>query len=232
MMSESPLCALVPMRHMSQRVAGKNYRHMAGKPLYRHVVDALLESGCVARVAIDTDSDVIAEDVAQSYDGRVCTMERPAHLREPTIPMNEILMHDVSVLGGDLFLQTHSTNPLLKPATIARAVERFRGLLVAGEYDSLFSVTRRQVRIWGADGHPLNHDPNVLIQTQDLEPFFEENSCLYLFTAKSLSENGNRIGAAPAMFEIDPLEAVDIDEEEDFVLAESLCLSTRTISKT
>jgi CMP-N-acetylneuraminic acid synthetase len=86
------------------------------------------------------------------------------------------------------------------------------------------------VRIWGADGQPLNHDPRVLIQTQDLEPFFEENSCLYLFTAKSLCDNANRIGAAPAMFEIDPLEAIDIDEEPDFLLAEALYRSNDTIS--
>ena len=227
---DAPLCALVPMRHMSQRVAGKNYRPLGGKPLYRHIVDALIESGCVARVAIDTDSEVIADDVATHYDERVQTLARPAHLTEPSVPMNEILMHDVSVLGGDLFLQTHSTNPLLKPATIARAVRRFRELLDAGAHDSLFSVTRRHVRIWGGDGRPLNHDPEVLIQTQDLEPFFEENSCLYLFTARSLADNANRIGAAPAMFEIDPLEAIDIDEEQDFLLAEALYRTNNSLS--
>lgn len=228
---DAPLCALVPMRHMSQRVVGKNYRLLGGKPLYRHIVDALIESGCVGRVAIDTDSDVISEDVAENYDERVMILVRPAHLTGPTIPMNEILMHDISVLGGDLFLQTHSTNPLLKPETIARAVGRFREFLAAGEHDSLFSVTRRHVRIWGGDGMPLNHDPAVLIQTQDLEPFFEENSCLYLFTAKSLSDNNNRIGATPAMFEIDPLEATDIDEEQDFLLAEALYQSANTNAK-
>ncbi len=230
MSPDAPLCALVPMRHQSQRVAGKNYRPMGGKPLYRHIVDALLASGSVTRVAIDTDSGVIADDVAKHYGEQVQTLARPAHLTAPTVPMNDILMHDVSVLGGELFLQTHSTNPLLKPATIARAVGRFREHLAAGDHDSLFSVTRRHVRIWGGDGRPLNHDPAELIQTQDLEPFFEENSCLYLFTAKGLVENANRIGAAPLMFEIDPLEAIDIDEEPDFLLAEALYQSTRVLS--
>ena len=91
-----------------------------------------------------------------------------------------------------------------------------------GECDSLFSVTRRQVRIWDADAHPLNHDPEKLIQTQDLSPFFEENSCLYLFSADILKERHNRIGAKPLMYAMDPIEAVDIDEEADFYLAEVL----------
>jgi CMP-N-acetylneuraminic acid synthetase len=222
MSRDEEFCALVPMRHMSQRVHGKNFREFCGRPLYRHIVDALLASNSVAHVAIDTDSEVIAADVARHYDERVQTIPRPAHLTAPTVPMNKILLHDVALLGGELFLQTHSTNPLVKPVTIARAVSCFRELRAAGRNDSLFSVTRRQVRTWSAAGRPLNHDPNVLLQTQDLEPFFEENSCLYLFSAQSLAANANRIGAAPAMFEIDPLEAIDIDEESDFVLAEAL----------
>ncbi len=217
-----PLCALVPMRHMSQRVPGKNYRLLGGRPLYRHVVDALLESGRVDHVAIDTDSPVIREDVERIYGDRVKIIARPVQLVAPTVPMNQILMHDITQTGGDLFLQTHSTNPLLKAATIARAVDRFRELLRSGRHDSLFSVTRRHVRIWNDKGRPLNHDPQVLLQTQDLPPFFEENSCLYLFTAEGLVCHANRIGASPEMFEMDPLEAIDIDEEADFLLAESL----------
>jgi CMP-N-acetylneuraminic acid synthetase len=91
-----------------------------------------------------------------------------------------------------------------------------------GECDSLFSVTPRRVRIWDRDTRPLNHDPAQLLQTQDLAPFFEENSCLYLFSAAGLQSRRNRIGARPLMFAMDPLEAVDIDEESDFLLAEAL----------
>ena len=139
---EGPISALVPMRHMSQRVPGKNYRPLAGKPLYRHVIDALIASSQIARIAIDTDSKFIIDDVVNTYTDRVEIVERPEHLAAPNIPMNEILMHDVSTLGGEIFLQTHSTNPMLRAETIARAVEFFRNLLRQDLYDSLFSVTR------------------------------------------------------------------------------------------
>lgn len=216
------LTALLPMRHHSQRVPGKNYRDFAGKPLYRHVVDALLGARGIARVVIDTDSPVIRDDCRSVYGERVLLLERPEHLRAPEVPMNDILLNDIEQLDGEYFLQTHSTNPLLRSETIEAAIARFSACLEAGECDSLFSVTPRQVRIWGAGPRPLNHDPAVLMQTQDLEPFYEENSCLYLFSADVLRQRKNRIGEKPLMFEMDALEAVDIDEETDFVLAEAL----------
>ncbi len=217
-----PIVAFVPMRHDSQRVPGKNYRCLGGRPLYRHILDALLEAERFERIVVDTDSPVVMEGVSANYHSHVELISRPEHLVAPTVSMNEILLHDVSITGGNLFFQTHATNPLLRPSTIARAVDEFRTLVGVGSHDSLFSVTRRQVRIWSKSGQPLNHDPSILLQTQDLEPFFEENSCFYLFSSDVLTSGGARIGNSPAMFEIDPLEATDIDEEHDFRMAEAL----------
>ena len=119
-----------------------------------------------------------------------------------------------------LYLQTHSTNPLLRSTTISSAIRMF--LAARDRHDSLFGVTRLQTRLWSADGMPLNHDPAVLLRTQDLPPVFEENSCLYLFTRDLLEERGTRIGSRPLLFEIPPDEAWDIDEEIDFEVATAL----------
>lgn len=212
------IVALVPMRHVSERVPGKNYRPFHGVPLYRHVVGALLESGRVDEVLIDTDSPAIAED-AGSLD-RVRTVERPQNLRAADLPMNDVLLHDVTQIEADWYLQTHSTNPLLMPETIADAVDRF--LAAQPEFDSLFSVTALRTRLWTAAGEAINHDPEILLRTQDLPPVYEENSCLYLFTRSGLEERRNRIGARPMLYEIDAREAVDIDDELDFRIAEAL----------
>jgi CMP-N-acetylneuraminic acid synthetase len=89
-------------------------------------------------------------------------------------------------------------------------------------FDSIFSVTRLQARLWDAETKPVNHDASVLLRTQDLAPLFIENSCFFIFTPELLRERGNRIGARPFMFEMAPLEAVDIDTEEDFSLAAAI----------
>jgi CMP-N-acetylneuraminic acid synthetase len=211
--------ALVPMRHHSERVPGKNYRPLAGKPLYAHILQTLLSCPDVEAVVVDTDSPVIQEGIARSFPG-VVMLERPAHLRAGETSTNAVLMHDVTMVEAPWYLQTHCTNPFLRPATIGRAIQRFMADLQS--HDALFSVTRYQKRLWDASGRPVNHDPHLLLRTQDLSPLFEENSCIYLFERQAFLRAGNRLCERPQLFEIDGLEAWDIDEEQDFTLAETL----------
>ena len=218
-MSEPRIVALVPMRHGSERVRGKNYRPFAGKPLYRHIVESLLACARISEVVIDTDSPPIQEDVAKTFPD-VRLIERPEHLRDGSVPMNEVIRHDAVLVHADHYLQTHSTNPLLQPATLEAMIERY--LTQLDQQDSLFSVTRHQKRFWTQARVPLNHDPANLLRTQDLSPIYEENSCAYLFSRRLILERGNRIGEKPLLFEIDPIEAWDLDEEHDFLIAEAL----------
>lgn len=213
------LIALVPMRHHSQRVPGKNYRLMAGKPLYQYIVETLLAVPEIDQIIVDTDSEPVMDGLRRDFPA-VKLIERSNSLRADTISMNEILLYDTAQVEAESYLQTHSTNPLLKPETVSRAIKAFQAGCPG--FDSLFSVTRLQSRLWAQDGRPLNHDPAVLIQTQDLPPVFEENSCLYIFTRENLQKNHNRLGKHPMMFEIDPDEAWDIDEEFDFAIVDFL----------
>ena len=120
------------------------------------------------------------------------------------------IAHDLSVSDGDLYIQTHATNPLLKPATIACALKRFAE--DEGEHDSLFTVNRFQSRFYDHEGAAINHDPEELLRTQDLPPVYEENSVLYVFTRESFAKRERRIGLAPVIFETPPMESIDIDD--------------------
>ena len=218
-MRSEKIAALVPMRHHSQRVPGKNFRMIAGKPLYAHIIETLLLVPELSAVIVDTDSNEILDGLAKNYP-TVTRLLRPEQLRADDIPMNEILIHDTGEIQMDFYLQTHSTNPLLKADTISRGINEL--LDHYPTYDSMFGVTRRQVRLWDQLGRPINHNPAVLLQTQDLPPFFEENSCMYIFTRSHLTARRNRLGERPMMFEIDPLEAWDVDNEVDFSIAEMM----------
>jgi CMP-N-acetylneuraminic acid synthetase len=211
--------ALVPMRHESERVPGKNFRPLAGKPLYAHILETLQGCAYVEQIVVDTDSPTIREGIKVGFP-EIVLLKRPEHLRGGDVPMNEVLLHDVTQVSAQFFLQTHSTNPLLKATTIKRALEEF--FAAYPENDSLFSVTRLQARLWNADAEPLNHDPAKLIRTQDLAPVFLENSCLYIFERESFLQRENRIGKSPIRFEIEPNEAIDIDQESDFAVVECL----------
>lgn len=215
----SKLVALIPMRHHSQRVPGKNYRLLAGKPLFYHILETLAAVPEIDEIVVDTDSEPVMDGLHSNFPA-VRVVDRPPDLRADAVPMNDILLYDTKQAPAEYYLQTHSTNPLLQSETVSRAIQTFQANYP--EYDSLFSVTRWQTRLYDQNGKALNHSPAELIQTQDLPPVYEENSCLYLFTRENLVKHGHRIGRHPFLFEIGRDEAWDIDEELDFALCDFL----------
>ena len=217
-MSALPVIAIVPMKGHSARVPKKNLKPLCGRPLYHWITKTLLAAGAVDEVVVETDADEIEADVRENFPG-LRVLRRPAHLHGDDVPMNHVIDNAMRQLPAAVFLQSHSTNPLLKAATVDAAVAAYRA---AGDDDSLFAVTRWQTRFFWADGRPVNHNPDELLPTQDLPPLYEENSNIYIFTRHSFDKRGHRIGTAPKMFEMDYVEAVDIDEIQHFELAEGL----------
>jgi len=213
--------ALVPMKGNSQRVPNKNMKNFGGKPLYHTIVKSLLNSKYIQNVIINTDSKTIIKDVQENFKNEVSIINRPTQIQGDFISMNDIIAYDLSQLEGEHFLQTHSTNPLLKAKTIDQAIEKYFENLE--KFDSMFSVTKVQTRFYDKNAKAINHNPNELLRTQDLEPMYEENSNFYIFSKKSFKlSNNKRIGLNPQIFEISKLEAIDIDEMEDFIIAELL----------
>ena len=214
------LTALLPMKAHSERVPNKNMKTFHGTPLYHAVANTLSASGYINEVIINTDSDVIREDATKHFQ-KIRIIDRPEALLGDFVPMNDIIACDLSQSEATHFLQTHSTNPILSTKSINKAIETYFANL--DQYASLFSVTRLQTRLYWKDGSAINHNPAELLRTQDLPPVYEENSCFYIFSKESFNAAGNkRIGLKPLMFELDKIEAVDIDEPADFIIAETL----------
>jgi len=212
--------ALLPMKAHSERVANKNIRIFAGQPLWHHVAGVLESSNLVESILINTDSDIIADDAIKHFQ-KVKIIKRNPEIQGDSVSMNRIVNHDIHAIDAEHFLQTHSTNPLLSLETIEKAIHIYFESL--SEYDSLFSVTRIQNRLYWDSGKPVNHNPQNLINTQDLSPLYLENSNIYLFSKASfVAANSNRIGLNPKMFVMSKTESTDIDDEEDWKLAEAL----------
>ena len=213
------IVALLPMKAHSERVPGKNFRPMAGKPLMRWILDALLDVDVINEVVIDTDARELLEEIGVVDSDRVTIRDRKPELCGDLVSMNRILEDDIAAADADMYLMTHTTNPLISAETIRDAIRCFD---INGGADSLFSVNKTQTRFYRGDGEAVNHDPDNLVRTQDLEPWFEENSCLYLFTKNSFAETGARIGRHPMMYETAPLESIDIDEQHDWIVGEAV----------
>lgn len=220
------LVALLPMKAHSARVSGKNFRSFANKPLFRWILDTLLSIEEIDRVIINTDArDILSRHGLVDSD-RVLIRDRSEELCGDLVSMNKIINDDIQAVESETYLMTHTTNPLLRPATILRAIKVYTEAITKGGGDSLFTVNRFQTRFYREDGSPVNHDPNELKRTQDLEPWFEENSNLYLFSRSSFAASGARIGTSPVLMETPPRESADIDDADGWHLAELFALSS------
>jgi len=211
--------ALLFMKGHSERVPDKNMRLFCGRPLFHWIINSLIQSEYVKEIIINTDSERIAEEAKKNFD--VTIHMRPDYLLNIQCDeASQIMAYDLTQTDGEYFLQSHSTNPLLRSETINQAIELF--FEQKNKYDSLFSVTATQKRYYWPDGTPVNHEPDKLIKTQELPFVYEENSNIYIFSRMIFNEHKNRIGSNPLLFPIDRIEAFDIDCEHDFTIAEML----------
>lgn len=231
-MYKQKVFAIIPIRHESQRLPGKNYKLLGDRPLYHWIIETLLSLEEITGIIIDTNSPIIKDGcerlLRQRSKDRLIVVDRDRNLTGPTVSTNTLIE---SLFSRDLpfnkyddtiFLQTHVTNPFLKAETIRDAISKFKEALSSGSHDSLFSVSRWRTRLYDKDYKPINHDTKNLIQTQDLPPIYEDNSCIYLFTRDSFEKNKNRLGLRPYFYTIeDGEELVDIDWLSDFELAEA-----------
>lgn len=215
----SKIVALMPLKANSSRVPGKNFKPLSGKPLFLWMLEKLLASDLIGQVVINTDAQRELEQAGLPDNPKLLIRNRKEELRGDEVSMNLVLKDDIDNTEADAYLMTHTTNPFISLETINKTIGAFNK---EPNVDSLFTVNRMQTRFYDSDCNAINHDPDNLIPTQDLEPWFEENSCLYIFTKQSFSKTAARIGESPMMFETSKLESVDIDEPQDWQLAEAL----------
>jgi len=204
----------IPIKENSQRVPRKNFREFKGKPLWEHTVDKLKDF----QVVIDTDSQEIIDGCKDKK--WVTTYLRPQNLRGDKVSVVDLITNYFQEFPPDWWiLQLHVTSPFITEKTINQLKE-----LTKSSYDSFFSVDKIQNRFWREESYglvPINHNPMKLEQTQDLPPYFMENSCFYLFK-RSVLDFGNRIGKNPKQIEIGFPENLDIDTEQDWEIVKLL----------
>lgn len=211
------IIAILPMRSGSQRVINKNSRIINGKYLYEYIVDKLLLSKIISNIIINTDIETVHDKYYSN--NKIQLIKRRKNLRG-NCDINLVISECINIIEADLFVQVHATNPLFDLSTLEKSINYYFNN--NHQIDSLFSVTKIYKRFWYAEGIPVNHDLKDEPTTQNLTPYYEENSCFYLFTKQSFLKKNNRIGNKPKLFEISKDESWDIDDEADLLILEKL----------
>lgn len=205
--------AIMPIKLINERCPGKNTKILGDKPLLQHELDSLKKTGLCDSINVFCSS----EDVIPFLPEGVNFVKRPEYLDLPTSNFTQIFTLFMEQNDADIYVYAHATAPFITVDTMKQCIEAVR----SGEYDSAFCAIKLQDYLW-QDGEPLNFDASNLPRTQDLKPIYQETSGVYVFTKEVFENYKRRIGKKPFIKEVSFKEAVDIDNPEDFDLAEAL----------
>jgi N-acylneuraminate cytidylyltransferase len=208
------VACFIPIKANSERIPGKNFKRLNNKKLYEYIIQHSLISECFDDIFVDTNSDEITK---YAEEHNLKTIKRLESLAENTANGNDLLVYHHRIFPEyDYYFQLFATAPFLQPESIRNCVNK---LTDGGEYDSCFTAVKHNGFFW-LNKHSVNYQPYILPRSQDLEPVIEETTGLYGIKKESLEKYRCRIGMKPYIYYVDKFEAVDINNETDFKIAE------------
>ncbi len=208
------ITAIVPMKLNNRRLPQKNTKPFTnGKPLCHYILSTLLKVKGIDEVYVYCSNPIIEEGIPQG----VKYLQRSESLDQDSTKMNEILQKFANDVPSDIYVMTHTTAPFIKQSSIQEGLDA----VISGKYDSSFAAKKLQDFLW-KDGNPFNYSLDSIPRTQDLPPLYEETSGFYIYTNNVISELNRRIGNRPFIVEVSEIESIDIDEPEDFIIADAV----------
>lgn len=208
------IVAIMPIKLKNERCPGKNTRLLGGKPLLQHELDSLKATGLCDSINVYCSDEAVVPSLPKGVN----FIQRPKELDLPTSNFSQIFTCFMNTIDADIYVYAHATAPFITVDTMKQCIEAVK----SGEYDSAFCAVKLQDYLW-KNGEPLNFDATNVPRTQDLEPIYQETSGVYVFTKEVFEKCHRRIGLKPFIKEVNFKEAVDIDNPEDFDLAEIMC---------
>lgn len=197
----------------NERLPGKNTRMLGGKPLLQYQLDNLLQVPQIDSVHVYCSNEAIVPFLPKG----VHFEQRSTELDLPTTNFSQIFDSFVKIHPADIYVFDHATAPFVSIETIQECLAAVQ----SGEYDSAFCAVKIQDFLW-QDGAPLNFDATNVPRSQDIKPIYRETSGVYVFTHHVWETLHRRIGEHPYVKEVSFKEAVDINNPEDFRLAEAM----------
>lgn len=207
------IVAIMPIKLQNERLPGKNTKLLGDKPLLQYELIALTQTSLLDSINVYCSNESVCEYLPEGVN----FIKRPEFLDLPTSNFSQIFDNFINVVNADIYVFAHATAPFITVNTMKECIEAVK----SGEYDSAFCAVKIQDFLW-ENGEPLNFDAENIPRSQDLNPIYRETSGVYVFTKEVFMKYHRRIGKKPFVKEVSFKEAVDINNPEDFDLAEAL----------
>lgn len=208
------IVAIVPMKLNNKRLPQKNTKSFTnGKPLCHYILSTLLTVSSIDEVYVYCSNSEIKNFIPKG----VKYLKRNESLDQDTTKINEVLQCFAEDIPADIYVMTHTTAPFISKGSIDKGLNA----VISGKYDSAFAAKKLQDFLW-KNGIPFNYSLDNISRTQDLEVLYEETSGFYIYRASVMNEMNRRIGKNPFVVEVGEIESIDIDEKEDFEIADAI----------
>ncbi len=209
------IVAVVPMKLNNSRLPQKNTKSFTnGKPLCYYILSTLL----LLNHSIDEIYVYCSNSDIQNYLPKgIKYLKRSEQLDQDSTKINEVLQCFAKDVSADIYVMAHTTAPFVA----AKSIEKGLNAVCFEGYDSAFAAKKLQNFLW-KDGKPFNYDLDCIPRTQDLPFYYEETSGFYIYRSEIITKFNRRIGKKPYIVEIGEIEGIDIDEPEDFEIADAI----------
>jgi len=212
--------AYIPIKLISERIENKNFLNINGKPLFKYVIQNLLDINLVDEIIVNYDNDEVKQRISEHFEN-IKFVKRIDSMKDPKESVNNLISSDLNNMKNEYIIQTHVTNPMVSKLTFQTALNCY-----LKDKKALFSVTKHLSRFYTHELNEINHDRDILLPTQELKPLYEENSNFYIFSKNQFLQNNlNRIGRNSKTFVVSKFESFDIDDHEDLELVRLLISS-------
>lgn len=208
------IVAVVPMKLNNTRLPQKNTKEFTnGDPLCKYILNTLKDVHEVDEIYVYCSNPLIKDYLPTG----VTFLKRPENLDSNTTSMTEILTLFAEAVEADVYVMTHTTAPFISAKSIQKGIDA----VVHKGYDSSFAARKLQDFIW-KNGKPFNYCLDHIPRTQDLDPLYLETSGFYIYKREVIKDMNRRIGDNPYIVEVGEIEGIDIDELEDFIIADAV----------
>ncbi|MBT4345798.1 MAG: acylneuraminate cytidylyltransferase [Flavobacteriales bacterium] len=213
--------AFIPVRGGSKSIPKKNIKIFCGKPLIYWNLIELENCNHVDEVVVASDSEDIISVVEEFKLSKVVIYRRSNENAQDHSTSESIMLEYINFAKldlSDVFMLVQATSPFTKSNDFSN------GLKMMNSYDTVFSCAKIKRFIWDKDCNPLNYDFKNRPRRQDFDGTFMENGAFCISLVSDIIKYNNRISGNIGICEMPEYTFVEIDEPEDWIIAERLFL--------